>query len=233
MIPDLTFVTNSFNRFNAVIFNSSLPLPRIVLTRARTFRGKLCYMMSHSFLKKTARDFELRISTVFDLPTEEWEDVVIHEMIHLHIAHKKIKDSSSHGPVFRQIMCDINHTYGRNIVVSARATEKQLDADNRIRGHYVCLAKFNDGRLGVAPVTKSNIFSLWEEFQKFPEVQTVKWVGTLDPWFNRFPRVRKPKLYLAKREEVALHLKDGKPLERIGNIIRVISSRCSPDELLP
>lgn len=233
MIPDLTFVADSFNRFNAVLFSSTLPLPKFVITRARTFRGKLCYTVSNSFLKKTARDFEMRISTVFDLPTEEWEDVVIHEMIHLHIAHKKIKDASSHGPVFRKIMTEINRTYGRHIVVSARATEKQLDADKRIRGHYVCLAKFNDGRLGVAPVTKSNIFTLWDEFLKFPEVQTVKWVGTLDPWFNRFPRVRKPKLYLAKREEVAQHLKDGKPLERNGNLIKVISSRCSPDELLP
>lgn len=233
MIPDILFIKDSFTHFNSLIFREELPEPRFVLTRARTFRGKLCYRVSHSFMRKKYDDFEMRISTGFDLPRAEWEDVVIHEMIHLFIVTKRINDSSSHGPAFRKIMTDINRIHGRKIVVSTRATEEQLDADKRIRGHYLCLAKFNDGRLGVAPVTKTRIFSLWNDFKKFPNVVSIKWIGSTDPWFNRFPRVMKAKLYVAKREEVMPHLKGAVLLEQSGNTIRAVSKRCYPDELLP
>ena len=77
----------------------------------------------------------MRISLDFDLPQEEWEDVVIHEMIHLHIAHHDIKDSSSHGPKFRAMMADINRRHGRRICVTARSTKEELDKDKRVRGH--------------------------------------------------------------------------------------------------
>ena len=182
---------------------------------------------------KKTHDYEMRLSTGFDLPQKEWEDVVIHEMIHLYIVVKKIKDTSSHGQAFRRLMAEINHRHGRNIVVSARSTEEQLDADKRIRGHYMCIAKFSDGRLGVAPVTKTRIFSLWDDFQNFPNVVSIKWIGSTDPWFNRFPRVMKAKLYVAKREELLPHLKGAVLLERTGNTIRAVSKRCYPDELLP
>ncbi len=233
MIPDILFIKNSFSHFNSLIFKEELPEPRFALTKAHTFRGKLCYRVSHSFSVKKYDDFEIRISTGFDLPKSEWEDVVIHEMIHLFIVVKKIKDSSSHGPAFRRIMTLINRSHGRNIVVSARSTEEQLDADKRIRGHYLCLAKFNDGRLGVAPVTKTRIFSLWDDFQKFPNVVSIRWIGSTDPWFNRFPRVMKAKLYIAKSEDVVSHLKGAVALERSGNTIRTVNRRCYPDELLP
>ena len=77
------------------------------------------------------------------------EDVVIHEMIHLYIAFNGIKDSSSHGSVFRKMMNDINLKHGRNITVSTRTTKEQQDSDKRVRGHFLCIVKFSDGRLAV------------------------------------------------------------------------------------
>lgn len=233
MIPDIHFIESAFNRFNTLIFKGELPTPRFTVTMARTFRGKLCYRISRSFSGTRVNDLEIRISRGFDLPEEEWEDVVIHEMIHLLIVHKKIRDTSSHGTAFRKIMADINRSHGRNIVVSARATGEQTDADRRIRGHYLCIAKFCDGRLGVAPVAKSRIFLLWNDFLKFPEVESLRWVGSTDPWFNRFPRVMTAKLYITRREDLTPHLKGAAELVREGERIRAVSRRCSPDELLP
>ncbi len=111
MTPDLTFVTETFRKFNLLIFSTGLPLPKICLTHARTFRGKLVYRRRISPLGSTTSDFELRISADYDAPEEDWEDVVIHEMIHLYIAFNGIKDSSSHGPVFRKMMVpELKHT---------------------------------------------------------------------------------------------------------------------------
>ena len=45
-------------------------------------------------------DFKLRINKRIDLPEQEIEDIIIHEMIHYHIAYNGIKDTSTHGRVF-------------------------------------------------------------------------------------------------------------------------------------
>lgn len=237
MIPDLKFVDETFRRFNSLIFDEGLPRPRFRMTHARTFRGKLVYSVRTVWGRRKADDFEMRISLDFDLPRTEWEDVVIHEMIHLHIAYRGIKDSSSHGPKFRSMMSEINRTHGRHICVATKSTKEQLDSDKRMRGHYLCIAKFSDGRLGVAPVAKSRIFELWETFSRWPDVVNVSRVGTVDPWFNRFPRVMSPKLYVASREDLLLHLKGALRLERksgpTGDSIRAVRTPEPPDELLP
>lgn len=123
MLPDRKFVVDTFNLYNAAIFNSRLPLPQISLSRARTFRGKLTYRKKSVFGKTLCSDFEIRVSTLFDLDRKVWEDVVIHEMIHYYIAFMGICDTSSHGPVFRKMMHGINASHNRNITVSSRSTE--------------------------------------------------------------------------------------------------------------
>lgn len=232
MIPDLQFVKESFTRFNRIVFDNELPEPRLVLTKARTFRGKMACSWKTTFGHRHNFDFEIRISVSFDLPASEWEDVVIHEMIHYYLAYKHISDSSAHGPVFRKMMADINRRHGRHIVVSSRSTDEEA-ADARIRAHYLCLAKLSDGRLAVAPVAKTRIFELWDAMPRIPGVVSTSWVGAVDPWFNRFPRVLSPKLYLSTKEELALHLKGGVRLEKAGNMVKPVRRRCSPDELLP
>ena len=232
MIPDLQFVKESFARFNRLIFSDALPEPDFSLTRARTFRGKMVCSWKTLFGRRHSFGFEIRISVSFDLPRDEWEDVVIHEMIHYHIACNRISDTSAHGPVFRRMMREINTRHGRHITVSARSTDEQR-ADGPVRAHYLCLAKLSDGRLGVAPVAKTRIFELWDVMRDLPGVAAVSWVGAVDPWFNRFPRVMTPKLYVVSKEDLLLHLKGGLRLEREGQVIRPVRKRCFPDELLP
>lgn len=233
MVPTLSFVGDTFRRYNAMIFNEALPLPRFTLTRARTFQGKLCYRRRASLKGMVCEDFEMRISTLFDQSAEEWEDVVIHEMIHLHIAHSGIRDTSAHGPAFISKMNEINLRHGRHITVSGHATESQRSADKVVRAHYLCVARLSDGRYGVAPVAKTRIFQLWDMLSLVPGVIALRWVGSTDAWFNRFPRVQTPKLYIASKEDILAHLKGAVPLERTGSVIKAVSRRCYPAELLP
>ncbi|MDE6753664.1 MAG: SprT-like domain-containing protein [Muribaculaceae bacterium] len=233
MIPDINFVESTFETYNHQIFNSELPQPRFVLSRARTFRGKLAYKRTRTFRGYHNHDFEMRISTSFDSPIKEWEDVVIHEMIHLRIATAGIEDHSAHGPEFRKLMNHINRVHKRNITVSTRTTPEEQEADTRIRAHYLCLAKFSDGRLGVAPVAKSRIFDLWESLEKFPNTVVTKWVGSTDPWFNRFPRILTPKFYIVEKKEVALHVFTAMQLERNGGRLKAVNRHYTLDELLP
>ena len=235
MVPDLKFVNKTFHTYNSVIFGSELPEPKFSLTKARTFRGKLLYKLKRGFTGQKATDFELRISLSFDLSEFEWEDVVIHEMIHLYIASKGIKDSSSHGPEFKKLMHAINRKHNRKITVSVKSTaEKSVsqNADMRIKAHYICIALFRDGRVGVAPVAKTRIFNLWNIKKFFPDIISIKWIGSTDPYFNSFPHVQSPKLYIVKKEDILSHLKGAQPLEKTGNLIKVIKKPISSSELL-
>ncbi|MBD5310277.1 MAG: SprT family zinc-dependent metalloprotease [Bacteroides sp.] len=233
MKPDINFVTETFRRFNELIFNNQLPVPEFVLTKARTFRGKLVYQRTRTWTGYRNHSFQLRISVSFDSKECEWEDVVIHEMIHLEIASKGIDDQTAHGPQFRRRMGEINSQYGRAITISSRTTPEEQEADTRIRAHYICIAKLSDGRLGVAPVAKSRIFQLWDVLGKYHGASATVWVGSTDPWFNRFPRVLKPKFYIVDRKELMMHIFNALQLEIRGKFLRAVTPHCSPDELLP
>lgn len=214
MYPTLEFARATFRRFNSEIFGSRLPEPRFRLTGARTFRGKLVYRRAGLPGLRRNTDFEMRLSVCFDAPMTEWEDVVIHEMIHLRIAAEGLRDRSAHGPLFRSMMSDINRRHGRSVRISSKSTEKELDSDRRVRGHYLFIALFSDGRLGVAPVAMTRLFELWEMHLSFPEVREICRVGSIDPWFNRFPRVLRPKFYITRIDELLPHLRGALELHR-------------------
>ena len=56
-------------------------------------------------------DFSISVSNYYKLTTEQIDDVLIHEMIHYSIAYTGLKDTSSHGIVFRGMMDKINRTF--------------------------------------------------------------------------------------------------------------------------
>ena len=126
MIPDIEFIQKSFDRFNALCFEGALPPVALKLSRARTFIGKLTYTGKRDLFGNVVpqEDFCIRINTCYDLPENELEDVIIHEMIHYYIIRNRIHDTSAHGKVFRRIMKTINSKYGRNISVSYRVKTK-------------------------------------------------------------------------------------------------------------
>ena len=91
MTATLPFIQQTFDTFNAQCFEGVLPPVPIILTKATSFLGKMEYRSVRGLfgLVSSNKDFRMKISTSFDLPEEELEDVVLHEMIHYYIAVKK------------------------------------------------------------------------------------------------------------------------------------------------
>lgn len=204
MKPDLKFMETGFARFRDTMFHCPLPAPRFELTRATTFRGKF---VCHRIGGKVSNPV-IRLSLNFDLPQKEWEDVLIHEMIHYYIALTGIRETS-HGPTFRKIMNKINSEFGRNLVISVRhhrtTQEKASSADiqttgqnydQTIRRHYVCVALLNDGKMGLFRSARSRLFQVWDIMKKYPQVTQWRWIFTIDPMFNRIPKSLKGNVYI-------------------------------------
>ena len=183
MIATPEYVKERYAHFNEVCFEGTLPEVPIVLTKAKTFLGKLEYQSVKGLFGRVVSigEFRIKISTLYDLPEAELEDVIIHEMIHLYIASHRIKDSSSHGKVFREMMTGINNQHGRHITVShprAKALAEQV------------------GKLGYAGTsTRTRAFTAYDEFLLYSYIQPDPRPLPLSGCFQLHQRCRRPRIH--------------------------------------
>jgi hypothetical protein len=227
MMLTLEFLNQKFDELNELCFGGALPKVSIRLSKARTYLGQLGFKRKRPLFGKTQYyDFVLRISTRLEQTEEEIIDTLLHEMIHLYIASHQLKDSSSHGPVFRQMMNDLNQRFGRHITISHRKTKDELNQDTQRRQHLVCVSTLASGERGITIAAKSRLLLLWDQIPRIPEIVSQTWYVSYDPYFNRFPRALTPKVYRISPSDLDLHLKAARPLVRQGRKI-FIATTCS------
>ncbi len=223
MKPTLDYVLRRFDEFNTLCFGGELrPIP-VRLSRARSFLGQIAYHRERRLFGSNRNSgFVLRISTLFNLPQDELDDVILHEMIHLSILSRQLKDGSAHGPLFRSMMDDINRRFGRHITVSHRRTREDNERDTAVRQHLVCRVRFRDGRTGLTVAAHTRLLPLWDALQQWSEVSEFRWYVTRDPFFNRFPRSKVLKVYRVDDAEVVDHLCSAVPLMRDGAAVKAL-----------
>lgn len=203
MKANLTFLKDRFERFNTMIFGGTLPVPLFHISSARSFVGQFKVERRFAGLRLQETP-HLTLSDRYDMPENELEDIVIHEMIHYHIHRKRLRDSSSHGPVFRSLMNDINARFGRRISVRHRCSKEQYDSDTAKTHSIICLCTMTDGRRLVCRASQSKIFELHRAFQEWDKVLKDEWYWVYGSYFNRYRRVLSPRLFEIDAEGLAL-----------------------------
>ena len=206
----LDYALSQFDYFNRLCFDSSLPRIPIVLSRASSYLGKMYYKIDRRPLGGTrSRDFSIRLSSVIDLTEMQWQDVIIHEMIHYYIAFNHIKDTSSHGTQFKRIMGHINGLYGRNIEVSHKFSHiSDSEKISVVRTHFVCVSTFLNGEKGVTVCSAAMQAEIDAGLPECYSLREHRWYISFDIYFNRFPHSRLPRIYSADEKELEEHLKD-------------------------
>lgn len=212
MIANVEYVKERYVHFNEVCFEGALPEVPIVLSKAKTFLGKLEYESVRGLFGRvvSTRGFRIKISTLYDLPEEELEDVIIHEMIHLYIASRRIKDTSSHGNVFREMMARINRQHGRHVTVShprSKALSQQVESASP-ETRYVCISTFRDGRRGVTVCIEKRVGQMMKDLMRYYDLTGVAAYKSGDPFFARFPKSHKPRIFKVKEKELDEHIID-------------------------
>lgn len=200
MIPAIPYIQSRFDEFNARYFNGSLPPVPIKLSHAKGFLGKLTFTRRKQGLFRGYRneDFVLRINARIDLPEELVEDTILHEMIHYYIAVNNLKDSSTHGALFRREMARINAEGGRHITVSHRLTETERAQAVVHKPRMVAVVHFKDGKTGVKVVPNRREHVLyWQRMalRRFA-IDKIEWHLTDDDYFAKFPSSVAMKIYL-------------------------------------
>ncbi len=90
--------------------------------------GTCFYTVLHRHGQKPVNaSFHLRFSSAFDLQEEEWEDTIIHELIHYYLAFFDMNDKTSHGENFKRMMKDINACFGRHVSISYKPPKNGED----------------------------------------------------------------------------------------------------------
>lgn len=202
MKATMGFVKSKYIEFNELIFDRKLPEIPVYINKSRTMMGVLRYEKRRNWLGKIEyKNFRIYISSYYDLPEKEIEDTLIHEMIHLFINYNRIKDSSSHGPVFRRMMLDINKKFGRKITVSHKSDLKLLDSDDHCKPHYICETIWKNDKRYITCVAQSKLFEFNEFFHRQSDCICIRWWFSKDSYFNRYPSCRTPKLYKISEED--------------------------------
>ena len=198
--PSIDYIQSHFDAYNTRFFGGALPPIPIRLSHAKGFLGKVTFTRRKQGLFSGYRneDFVLRINVRIDLPEELIQDTILHEMIHYYIAVNQLRDTSTHGRLFRQHMARINAEGNRHITISHRLTDEQRTQTIIHKPRVFALVHFQDGKTGikVVPNTPEHI-RYWDKTAKrrFP-VSSISWFLSSDDYFAKFPSSIAMKIYL-------------------------------------
>ncbi len=181
-----------FRQFNADYFGGELPVPTLELSKARTRLGMMSCKWKMRMLKRVYTDFKIRVSIYYDCTEREYQETLLHEMIHYYIAYKGIRDTSSHGPAFCEIMHRLNSEYGWNISITSSMREHSVSKTIAAKvGTYIVLAiKHKNGKYYLSVVNLRSVSELDGIVKKLNEVVEHRWYVTHDEYFRRFTKVR-------------------------------------------
>lgn len=200
MIPTVEYIQARFDEYNVRYFAGQLPPLPIKLSHAKGFLGKVCYTRKRQGLFSGYRntDFVLRINVRIDLPEETVQDTILHEMIHYYIAVNNLRDSSTHGELFRREMARINAEGGRHITISHRLSETEQAQAHPHKKRVVAVVTFADGKTGIKVVPKQiRHIRYWEHqaLRRFP-IDRIEWYYTNDEYFAKYPSSIALRIYL-------------------------------------
>ena len=220
----LPFIRDSFQRFNKLVFEGKLPTPCFMLSRARTFVGKFEARGKRDWMGRTHWNYVLRFSTAFDLPQEELEDTILHEMIHFSLRVSDRRDATPHGPKFRTMMEIINERFNRHITVSHDSKGKGSPVLRRASWHIVGVVSFRDGRKGikVLPRIEQRVLEWNRRVLTSSTVTSTKYYLALHELFQRYPNSTAMKVGIVDEAELNEALKDAIELEIVGNRLQKV-----------
>lgn len=190
-----------FERFNTDYFGGELPLPKFSVSNSRTCLGVMIKRRKRKFFICTCNEYTIRISNYYDIPEREFQNVLLHEMIHYYIYIKRLKDTSSHGTVFRGLMRTLN-SYGWNIAVCTQ-TEGWAVAERNIKKgrKYIILAvKTGSDRYMLSVVNPMYMSSIDRIVKVLPDVVFYSWHISSDSYFSTFACVRTPRGRVVSRD---------------------------------
>lgn len=191
MQVSIEWIKNWFLRFNADYFGGQLPLPRLRLSQSRTRMGSMSCKRKYHLGKYHLTDFTIHMSNYYDLTERQFQNVLLHEMIHYAIAYSGMKDTSAHGIVFRRMMDHLNRDHGWEITIMSHRKDLPLAHGISTDRTYLVLAlSLISGERMLSVVNPAYARRLNRLVPTVPGLRDYGWYLSNDPYFFEFPKVR-------------------------------------------
>lgn len=220
----ISYIEQKFKEFNLQMFAGKLPSIPVELSDVKSFLG-VCVSKSRTLPNGEIEhyDFRLRFNTRIDLPEQEVEDTIIHEMIHYYIGINNLKDTSSHGSIFKHLMNSINEKHGRHISISYKATEEEKEKliDKKQHWHVVAIVSFKNDKTGlkVLPRNIPQIINYYNQIGGNTNVTKIELYISNNIYFNSFPNSAAINVTYVDYKEVSGYLKETDKIEYNGTQI--------------
>lgn len=136
--------------------------------------------------------FTLSMSNYYDQSEYQFQNVLLHEMIHLSIAASGMEDTSAHGVVFRGMMARLNREgWSISVTTSMWGTPKAYTGSSTVIMQYLVLAlEMKNGKYFLSSVNPKHARELARQLKLVPGVSHYAWYTTSDKWFEDMPKVR-------------------------------------------
>lgn len=119
-----------YDRLNEELFNGKLERIPIKWEKVKNSGGRVVYTYQKINGVETNKIQYLGMSSYYEKTYKDFLNILAHEMIHVYIIQNNIKDTDTHGVIFRKMMDEIN-SKGYNINIYDDVTgRKMTNVDN-------------------------------------------------------------------------------------------------------
>lgn len=180
-----------FTEFNHDYFEARLPLPRLALSKSRTRLGTMTCRRQVRMFHARLYDYAIHLSNYYELSERQFQNILLHEMIHYFISYTGLRDTSPHGVVFRKMMAEFNCKYGWEIsVMTSTKNVEKVGGIPKDKIYLVLAMEMKDGRRFLSVVNPRSAKQLERQMHLVPNLGNHGWYTSKDPYFFGFPTVR-------------------------------------------
>lgn len=181
-----------FVQFNTDYFGGELPEPRLLVSTAHTQLGQFsCRRVRKGLFRGyTTTGYTIKVSDYYQMEEHDYQQTLLHEMIHYYISYTGARDTSAHGRLFRQLAARINEVGGWRITVSSR-TEQYAVRNQKPSAQYLLIAiKTTDGHHYLSVVNPDYRSYVDRQAIRSPQIEEYRFVVTTDSKYATWPKTR-------------------------------------------
>ena len=134
MLPTLTFMKQTFRRFNYEYFHGSLPTPTFKISSSSVYMGTCARYPSVNAYGASYNTYVITCSKYFDCPLEELENTMLHEMCHLWVfINHPYTTEPSHGPIWQSIANRVTVATNNKYIITPASTSRRIFINPKMR----------------------------------------------------------------------------------------------------
>lgn len=199
MTLTISYISEKFEKYNNLYFNGSLKTPKFKISNSKRALGTLSISRRLNFYGEYTKEHTISISKYYDRTEKQYDNTLIHEMIHLYISQNDIIDNGSHGRHFKAECARINK-YGwelsRTTDISGwkLSEEAQKRLDNKLSNATYSVIVYQmydtDNTQFIFRVAKGKELTYYNHLKYTCNAAKVKYFKSNDNIFESLPTCR-------------------------------------------